>query len=72
MVHKWDISGAICGSYVGYFWNLYGPKYKRFMAFWGGMQYRSKIGNSMWPPNMGPNMGSNAGSKYGAVGVCYF
>ena len=49
-----------------------GPNMGVLWAFWGSMQYGSKIGNSMWPPNMGPNMGPNAGSKYGVVGVCYF
>ena len=57
---------------MDYFWNLYGPEYGRFMGVLGWIHYGHKMGNSMWPPNMGPNVGSNAGSEYGAVGVCYF
>ena len=53
LIQIWPIFGICMGpnmgvlwAFLGYFWNLYGPKYRRFKAFWGSMQYGSKIGNS--------------------------
>ena len=45
---------------MSFFWNLYGPEYKRFISVLGWVHYGHKMGNSMWTPNMGPNVGSNA------------